>query len=233
MSFTHSLYSVLELIQRGGLMMVPLLVALGVGIFITLERFVVLHFYVRVHPDDAQKALTLLQSEAPLPAHNDTESPAISQSRIASQLTHSPFYRLALIRKQHLQSTALHVRELLQHELSTWDALFENRLILLDTIITAAPLMGLLGTITGMIGSFRVLSEKGINEPNAITGGVAEALIATATGIVVALLCLGAYNYFTRRIQVIQGRLGQFCDRLLMEGQGFSTLPPSPSELLK
>jgi biopolymer transport protein ExbB len=72
----------------------------------------------------------------------------------------------------------------------------------LDTIITAAPLMGLLGTITGMMGSFEVLSEKGVNEPHAITGGVAEALIATATGLIIALFCLLAYNYLTTKIKV-------------------------------
>jgi biopolymer transport protein ExbB len=61
--------------------------------------------------------------------------------------------------------------------------------------------MGLLGTITGMMASFRVLSEKGVNEPNAITGGVAEALIATATGLVIALVCLVAYNYLSAKIK--------------------------------
>jgi biopolymer transport protein ExbB len=82
-----------------------------------------------------------------------------------------------------------------------WIPLLEKRIEIIDTVITAAPLMGLLGTITGMMGSFRILSEKGVNEPNAITGGVAEALIATATGLVIALICLVAYNYLSARIK--------------------------------
>src|SRR5271156_546114 len=82
-----------------------------------------------------------------------------------------------------------------------WMPVLERRIDVIDTVITAAPLMGLLGTITGMMSSFRVLSEKGVNEPNAITGGVAEALIATATGLVIALICLVAYNYLSRRIK--------------------------------
>jgi biopolymer transport protein ExbB len=53
-----------------------------------------------------------------------------------------------------------------------------------------------------MMGSFEILSEKGINEPNAITGGVAEALIATATGLIIALFCLVAYNYLSNRVKV-------------------------------
>lgn len=53
----------------------------------------------------------------------------------------------------------------------------------LDTIITLSPLLGLLGTVTGMIAAFGILSTSGMNQPNAITGGAAEALIATAAGL--------------------------------------------------
>ena len=89
----------------------------------------------------------------------------------------------------------------MKNQAEEWMPLLERRIEVIDTVITAAPLMGLLGTITGMMSSFRVLSEKGVNEPNAITGGVAEALIATATGLVIALVCLVAYNYLSRRIK--------------------------------
>ena len=60
----------------------------------------------------------------------------------------------------------------------------------LDTIITLAPLLGLLGTITGMISAFGLVSEAGLGQPHAITGGVAEALIATATGLCIAIMTL-------------------------------------------
>ena len=50
---------------------------------------------------------------------------------------------------------------------------------ILDTVITLAPLLGLLGTITGMISAFGIVSEAGLGQPHAITGGIAEALIAT------------------------------------------------------
>jgi hypothetical protein len=66
----------------------------------------------------------------------------------------------------------------------------------LDTVITLVPLLGLLGTVTGMISSFGIVSEAGLGQPQAITGGVAEALIATATGLAIAILTLVPYNYF-------------------------------------
>lgn len=68
----------------------------------------------------------------------------------------------------------------------------------LETIVTLAPLLGLLGTVTGMIGSFSVLSISD-GEPFAITGGVGEALIATATGLCVAILALIIHTYLVQR----------------------------------
>lgn len=68
----------------------------------------------------------------------------------------------------------------------------------LETIVTLAPLLGLLGTVTGMIGSFSVLSLSD-GEPFAITGGVGEALVATATGLCVAILALIIHTYLVQR----------------------------------
>lgn len=71
---------------------------------------------------------------------------------------------------------------------------------LLETIVTAAPLIGLLGTITGMMGVFRAVAQKLGDDPHAnttgITAGIGEALIATATGILVAVLALLIHNFF-------------------------------------
>jgi biopolymer transport protein ExbB len=77
----------------------------------------------------------------------------------------------------------------------------KRRLTILDTIITLAPLLGLLGTITGMISSFGIMSEAGLGQPHAVTGGVAEALIATAAGLLIAILTLVPYNYFSNRAE--------------------------------
>ena len=71
----------------------------------------------------------------------------------------------------------------------------------LDTVITLGPLLGLLGTIIGMIDSFGIMSESGLGNPHAVTGGVAEALICTAAGIFVAVTTLIPYNFFLARIE--------------------------------
>ena len=81
-------------------------------------------------------------------------------------------------------------------------AKLRKRLYYLSVIVTMAPLLGLLGTISGMITSFSVFNlESG--QPTAITGGVGEALIATAMGLCVAIIALTVHAYFSQRIENI------------------------------
>ncbi|KPJ64205.1 hypothetical protein AMK68_02125 [candidate division KD3-62 bacterium DG_56] len=82
-----------------------------------------------------------------------------------------------------------------------------RRLVALDTIVTIAPLLGLLGTVWGMINSFHVLARSGVSRPSGITAGIAEALIATATGLVIAIFTLVAYNYFQDKVKQITGEI--------------------------
>jgi len=98
----------------------------------------------------------------------------------------------------------------------------KKRLVILDTIITLAPLLGLLGTITGMISSFGIMSEAGLGQPHAVTGGVAEALIATATGLLIAILTLIPYNYFSNRAERELEEIEYYASRLelILASQG-------------
>lgn len=76
----------------------------------------------------------------------------------------------------------------------------ENRLMILTTVFTVAPLLGFLGTVTGMINSFDALASQGLSNPGAVASGISEALITTAAGLIVALPIQLAYNYFMSRI---------------------------------
>ena len=79
---------------------------------------------------------------------------------------------------------------------------FAGGLWILETIVTAAPLLGLLGTIMGMMDAFKLIGSEGLvnpHGPNGVTAGVAQALIATAIGIFIAIYSLFAFNYFSRK----------------------------------
>ncbi len=79
----------------------------------------------------------------------------------------------------------------------------QRHLWLLDTIVTAAPLLGLLGTILGIIDTFSALAKSGISDPQAVSAGIGTALFATALGIATALYGLVFHNHFHDRVERI------------------------------
>jgi biopolymer transport protein ExbB len=85
------------------------------------------------------------------------------------------------------------------HEL----AVLEKGLPVLATVAMIAPLLGFLGTVTGMINSFEALASQGLNNPAAVAQGISEALITTAAGLIIAIPIQMAYNYFVTRVNAL------------------------------
>jgi biopolymer transport protein ExbB len=85
-----------------------------------------------------------------------------------------------------------------------------SRLWILDTVVTAAPLMGLLGTIFGIVDTFLALSKSGMSDPSSVSSGIGTALYATALGISIALLCLLIFNFLNDRNERIIENIKMF-----------------------
>jgi len=94
-------------------------------------------------------------------------------------------------------------------------------LVVMDTLVTLAPLLGLLGTVTGLIRSFRFLGNEEL-AIQAVTGGIAEALIATACGLGIAIFSLIPFNFFTSRVSNLEFELQTAATNLevMLEAQG-------------
>lgn len=107
-----------------------------------------------------------------------------------------------------LESRAAEEAAQIEQSLGRW-------LWVLETTVTAAPLLGLLGTITGMIRAFKLFGTEGLVDPRGVTGGVAEALIATAVGLFIALVALFAFNYFSQRQAAVMDEMEQLGTRLV------------------
>jgi biopolymer transport protein ExbB len=101
-------------------------------------------------------------------------------------------------------------------------ARFGRGLPVLDTSVTLAPLLGLLGTVTGMIRSFGLLGDQELAAPVALTGGIAEALIATAFGLLIAVVALLPFNYLNAKLESARMELedtGTRAELLLRKGR--------------
>ena len=104
---------------------------------------------------------------------------------------------------------------------------FTQGLATLDTCITAAPLLGLLGTVTGMMRTFGALGGGDIGAAaSTITGGVAEALIATMCGLFIAICCLLPYNYMNARIEEAKHEVADASNALEILDKKSETIPP-------
>lgn len=170
-------------------MMYPLLASALIALTVILERLYLL--------GSAYQTPRSLVSEV----LSKARASDIKRARELCSSSQTPITAVLSAGLDHFENPVSEMELSMKNRAEEWMPILEKRIDIIDTVITAAPLMGLLGTITGMMSSFQVLSEKGVNEPNAITGGVAEALIATATGLVIALVCLVAYNYLSARVK--------------------------------
>lgn len=85
---------------------------------------------------------------------------------------------------------------------------------ILDTIITAAPMLGIMGTVLGIITSFDMLGSAGVSDPKSVIAGIAQALITTAAGLGIAVLTIFPFNYFNFRIEQAQDTLEIYGSRL-------------------
>jgi len=179
-----TLSAVVAALAKGGPVMVPLLGCSVLSLAVSLERA---WFWWRARPlGVAERALHLASAGKWDDAlEHARRSPAPPARVLAAGLEHRE------------TGPTLAMEAAAREEV----ARMRRALPVLDTIVTLSPLLGLLGTVTGMIAAFGVMSTSGMNQPHAITGGVAEALIATACGLAIAIATLVPYNVFSTRVE--------------------------------
>jgi biopolymer transport protein ExbB len=187
----------IALIIKGGFVMIPLLVCSIVSVALSIERFL---FWKKIKAKEVVHEILRC-----------VELQEFNQALDLGRSSHLPIARVLSEGIAHRDpSPAKAMEAAAQAEAS----ILKTRLGILDTIVTLAPLLGLLGTVVGMIGSFDIMSEAGMGQPHAVTGGVAEALIATATGLLIAILTLLSYNYFTNKTEREIEQMEYFGSRL-------------------
>jgi biopolymer transport protein ExbB len=178
----------IRLFIQGGPIMWPILVASIVALTVVIERLIfICREQLRRRPVVIEKILAEVERGR---IDRAIAAGAKSPDFVARTLTYGLRHR----GEKSVSSALLRAASL---ELER----YHRGLSVLDTIVTLAPLLGLLGTVTGMIHSFGLLGAKELGAPNAITGGIAEALIATAFGLGVAIIALIPFNFLNSKLE--------------------------------
>jgi len=178
--------------HKGGPIMWPILIVSITAIAVVLERcFWWLFRWMRRDPKRIEKVFTAI------------ENGDVAEASRLSRGTRDPILRMMWNGLNHQHAS-------LQGALQVAAGIEIKRagrfLVVMDTLVTLAPLLGLLGTITGLMRSFSFLGNEEL-AVQAVTGGIAEALIATACGLGIAIFALVPFNFFTSRVSNLEFEL--------------------------
>jgi biopolymer transport protein ExbB len=182
---------VFELIQAGGWLMVPILLCSVTATAIVIERFWALRRSV-IMPDNQVTQIWQLNR------HRQLNDDRITEIREGSAL--GRMLAAGLINRFHSREV---MKEAIQDTGRQVVADLERYLNTLGTIAAVTPLLGLLGTVIGMIDVFGVIVQAGVGNPGVLAGGISKALITTAAGLSVAIPALMFHRYFNGRVDKI------------------------------
>lgn len=180
----------IDALRQGGWPMIPLGFFSIAALTIVLERAVVL----RRHRVISSEVVRILHE------FGDTDGSSPSHSLAVCQRTPGAFARIAeeLIQLRHLSHAQL--LETMHAVGRTHVARLERGLTVLEIIANVSPLLGLLGTVLGMIDMFDALSLKGLGDPQILAAGISKALITTVTGLCVAIPALAFHGIYSKRV---------------------------------
>ena len=189
-----------ELMAKGGPVMWPLLVCSLLSLMITIERLTWQWRQRRLRRGDLDEQII-----------QHAQHGRFDRAVTLGEQGRNPAAHVLLAGLRH---RAHGLTDAMQIAAQTYLTRMKRGLSVLDTIITLAPLLGILGTVTGIIQSFDLLGEAGLEHPQAVVGGIAQALITTAAGLTIAVCTLIPFNWFVSRVERSAADLQTLATRL-------------------
>ena len=203
-----------EIIKAGGPVMWPIIALSILATAIFLERLWSLQERRVIPPELREKVWKLVETGQ----LTDRHIAALAQNSALGQILAAGLanrHRPREYVKEALEDTGRHVI----HEL-------ERFLNMLGTIAAVSPLMGLLGTVTGIIVAFNAITHQGIGDPKVLSGGIGQALITTAAGLIVAIPSLMAYRYLRGRVDTLVVSMEKEALKLVRSLDGMRGMDP-------
>jgi biopolymer transport protein ExbB len=179
----------IEVLRSGGPIMIPLAICSVLALAVIVERFWNLREDKILPPSEVEHLRGLIDRGE----FERAEEYAASRP--------SPLNNILLPALENRRESREFVRQVV-HDAGRQEVPgLERYLGILGTIASIAPLLGLLGTVLGMIQVFAVVSQQGVGQADALAGGIAQAMITTATGLAIAIPALAAYNYYVGKAE--------------------------------
>ena len=177
----------LELFERGGMMMYPLALTSLIAVAFIIERAISLRKKKTFIPE----ILSVVE--------NFHSLKDIDLAKNICQKYGGPLSNIILLVLENYHATKDELREILEDQGRQEIRVLQKGLVWLEAIAAVAPLMGLLGTVLGMVEVFNVIQEQGIGQTAALSGGISQALLTTVTGLFIGIPALIAYYYFSHK----------------------------------
>jgi biopolymer transport protein ExbB len=177
----------LELFERAGIMMYPLVLASLIAVAFIIERAISL------------RKRKILIPEIISVVNNFSSLKDIDLARTICDKYDGPLSNVIKLGLHNYTLPKAEIKEILEDQGRQETRKLERGLVVLETIAAIAPLLGLLGTVLGMVEVFEVIKDQGIGQTAALSGGISQALLTTVAGLFIGIPVLIAYNYFTNK----------------------------------
>ncbi|SUZ66628.1 uncharacterized protein METZ01_LOCUS19482 [marine metagenome] len=186
----------MDLLFKGGFMMIPILLLFIITIYILIERILVINKESKSPKNFTDEIIKRINN-------ND-----INGAKLICDDTNNPIARMILKGLNKIESSLKNIETSIENVGKIEIYNLEKNLSLLATISGAAPMMGFLGTVTGMIQAFiSIAQEEGAVSPKLLSSGIYEAMITTAAGLFVGIVAYLAYNYLVSRVEKLIHRM--------------------------
>lgn len=188
---------------KGGPVMIPLAALSVMGLAVVIEKLINL------------RAPMVIQREI-VSCVESVKSPAdIPMAIKICQRYDTPFANIVRTGLEESGAPAIIVRQAMEDVGRREVARLSRFLVVLETVAAAGPLLGLLGTVFGMIQVFSVISIAGVGNAGLLSGGIAQALITTAAGLCIGVPALIAFNFFDARVDAFSNKIDSYAHLLL------------------
>jgi len=196
----------LDLFQKGGIVMYPLLACSVISVTVIFERTL---FWIRKKRETDNPLVDTVLELARTKKYEEIKTSTRGTADYVVKIL-----VCGLVHREYSLAKAMEMAAM--EEIKR----MKRYLPVLDTMITAAPLLGILGTVIGIIHSFDMLGKAGIQDPQAVTGGIAQALLTTAAGLLIAIFTLFPYNYFMSKVEKAAVRIEKYATSLEIVHRG-------------